>query len=216
MKRSTDITCVFATLAEAQPMLELLGAQIRTDTTFPSFRAPACGVSVAIVGMGLTAAAATMEDLLQRARPAAVLNIGIAGALHARLSVGELLRVTAVSEAADHAVPAADYLALETQSLTWLPADLRAARLVSRASPLFDPAIRDRLAATADLVDMEGACIAQRCATADVPCALLKAVSDFADDRATLLRTLEHSARRLAAALAPCLLRRPLLENRHA
>ena len=45
MKRSTDITCVFATLAEAQPMLELLGAQIRTDTTFPSFRAPACGVS---------------------------------------------------------------------------------------------------------------------------------------------------------------------------
>ena len=50
MKRSTDITCVFATLAEAQPLLELLGAQIRTVTTFPSFRAPACGVSVAIVG----------------------------------------------------------------------------------------------------------------------------------------------------------------------
>lgn len=216
MRLGPDIACVYATLAEAQPMLELLGARRRTDTPFPSFRAPTCGVSVAIVGMGLAAAAATMADLLQHARPAAVLNVGIAGALHTRLGVGDLLRVTAVSEATEHAVPMADYLTLDAQPRTWLPAGLGSARLVSRAHPLFDPAIRDRLAATADLVDMEGARIAQLCATADVPCVLLKAVSDHADDRATLLRNLEHSARRLAAALAPCLLRHPLMEIRHA
>ncbi len=216
MTRTTDITCVFATLAEAQPMLELLAAQIQTDTAYPSFRAPACGVTVVMTGMGLAAAAATMEDLLARARPAAVLNAGIAGALHSRLTIGDILRVEAVSEAADHAVPAADYLTLDAQSLAWLPPDLGGARLVSRASPLFDTAVRDRLAATADLVDMEGARIARLCAAAGVPCALFKAVSDHADDRATLLRNLEHSARRLAAALAPGLLRRPLMENRHA
>jgi len=63
------------------------------------------------------------------------------------------------------------------------------------------PAVRERLAATADLVDMEGERIARRCAAQAKPCALLKAVSDHADDRATLLRNLDASSRRLSEFL---------------
>lgn len=201
------LALLFATLAEAQPLLDAVGARPLADRPYDAYVAEpgarARPIVIAITGMGLAAAGTTLGDLLGRERPSGVVNAGIAGALHARLGIGEVLHVEGVAEADGEPVARSDFLAVDNHGFTWLARDAAPVRLVSRREPLFDTALRDRLAQTADLVDMEGARIAAGCAAAGVPCALLKAVSDHASDRATLLRNLEHGARRLADRLAP-------------
>ena len=192
---------VFATFVEARPLLEKWQAASLRDVPYELFHVPANDALVAICGMGLDAADTALDHLLEAVRPAEVVNCGIAGALHGGLAIGDLRRIAGVAEAADAAVRADAFHMLPIDDVSWLPADLRTARLVSRRAPLFEPAVRERLAATADLVDMEGERIARRCAAQATPCALLKAVSDHADDRATLLRNLDASSRRLSEFL---------------
>lgn len=209
MPAPTSLAIVYATLAEAQPLLDALQAQPCGDRPYAAYTPGTAGANVviAITGMGLAAADDGIAALLTHERPQGVVNAGIAGALHERLGVGDVRRVTAVAETDDEVVAGADFLALDPALFDWLTPAAAPMRLLSRRAPLFDAALRDRLAATADLVDMEGARIAARCAEAGVPCALLKAVSDHASDRASLLRNLEHGARRLAEHLAPPLVR---------
>jgi len=189
---------VFATWAEARPLLEIWQAAPLRDVPYELFHVPATDALVAICGMGLYAADAALGHLLEAVRPAEVVNCGVAGALHDRLAIGELLRIANVAEADDTAIATTAFRALAADDAPWLPAKLRTARLVSRHAPLFDAVVRGRLATTADLVDMEGAGIARHCAAHGTPCAMLKSVSDHADDRATLLRNLDASSRRLA------------------
>ena len=63
-----------------------------------------------------------------------------------------------------------------------------------------DPATRDRLAETADLVDMEGYAVAAACRMAGVPVRLVKHVSDTADEgaRASWLDSVHHASAELA------------------
>ncbi len=193
---------VFATWMEARPLLEAWQAAPLSDVPYELFHVPATDALIAICGMGLDAADAALDHLLDGMRPAEVVNCGIAGALHDGLSIGDLRRIDGVAEAGDAAVGASAFHTLAIDDVRWLPAGLHTARLVSRRAPLFEAEVRERLAATADLVDMEGDRIARRCAARGVPCALLKTVSDHADDRATLLHNLDASSRRLAEFLA--------------
>lgn len=193
---------VFATWREAQPLLDAWRADPLRDRPYEVFHAPAAQALIAICGMGLDAADAALDHLLEVLRPDEVVNCGIAGALHAGLAIGEIRRIDRVAKAQEDPVAVEDFHALPAGAVPWLPATLATARLVSRREPLFEPTVRSRLAATADLVDMEGERIARRCAHHGTPCALLKGVSDHADDRATLLRNLDSSSRRLADFIA--------------
>lgn len=193
---------VFATWVEARPLLEAWQAAPLRDVPYELFHVPASDALIAICGMGLDAADAALDHLLDAMRPAEVVNCGIAGALHDRLAIGDLRLVDGVAEGGNAAVAIDAFHVLALDAVPWLPPGLRAARLVSRRAPLFEAEVRGRLAATADLVDMEGDRIARRCAAQATPCALLKSVSDHADDRATLLRNLDASSRRLADFLA--------------
>ena len=193
---------VFATFVEAWPLLEAWQATPLRDVPYELFHVPTTDALVAVCGMGLDAADAALDHLLEAVRPAEVVNCGIAGALHDGLAIGDLRRIAGVAAATDTAVGVDEFHALAIDEVPWLPSDLGTARLVSRRAPLFEAAVRGRLAATADLVDMEGERIARRCAAQGTPCALLKSVSDHADDRATLLRNLDASSRRLAEFLA--------------
>lgn len=189
---------VFATWREARPLIDAWFAAPLRDRPYEIFHAPAMETLIAICGMGLDAADAALDHLLEMLRPHEVVNCGIAGALHDGLAIGEIRRIERVAEAHGTAVAAEAFHALAVDAVPWLPATLATARLVSRREPLFEPTVRSRLARTADLVDMEGERIARRCADHGTPCALLKGVSDHADDRETLLRNLESSSRRLA------------------
>ncbi len=108
-------------------------------------------------------------------------NLGIAGALSQGVAVGDILRV---GSARLHGLvlPFGDdgAIALARQG----------ARLVTTPFAVHDPALRRRLAAHADIVDMEGYAIALAARRARRPLRMIKIASDLADgrDRASLRR----------------------------
>lgn len=202
MNARGPLVIVYATLPEAAPLLATLAARALGARPYPVFVARLPGTArrlvVAVTGMGLAAADAGVERILVHETPGEIVNAGIAGALHPTHDVGAVLRIGAVAECDDDRIAAGSFVTLDPASVAWLAPPGGGVRLVSRATPVFDTALRDRLARDADLVDMEGARIAAGCARAGVPCALLKTISDRADTRAALHANLAHGARRLA------------------
>ena len=192
---------VFATRAEADPLLATFGDIVCSQSNESHLFRCGSAARLLLTGMGPDAAGRVLREELARVRPAAVVNAGIAGALHAGFGLGDLVDVEATAHAAPGAAANFDFLALVGQRPAWWPRDLRRGRLLTRTQPLFDANEAAQLAASADLVDMEGAAIAQACADAGIPCAVIKAVSDFADDRATLLSNLAGASHALAQVL---------------
>ncbi|WP_141013270.1 nucleosidase [Nocardioides sambongensis] len=162
------------------------------------------GYDVLVTGMGKTAAACAVAGRLGgcAASPNSldgltVVNLGTAGALHAR-HVGLFEPGVVLNHD------------LSADAIRALGDDPRE-RLVVGESPITlatgdvfvtDPVVRDRLAARADLVDMEGYAVAYVAAAFGVPLRILKHVSDTADESALAWNdVVDHSARALAGAL---------------
>ncbi|MGE0483906.1 MAG: hypothetical protein AB7Q81_07190 [Gammaproteobacteria bacterium] len=183
---------LFATEAEAAPLVEALAARPLAGWPAPVFGAG--DVVVAIGGMGLDAARAAVERLAAMPALRRVVNLGIAGSLTDSLRVGDVLEVAEVCSEQPHA-PA--FVTTPTGG----DRGPRVARLLSRDQPVFDPALRARLSALADLVDMEGYAVAAACAERGLDCVLLKSVSDDATDRAMLHANLARASRGLAACV---------------
>jgi adenosylhomocysteine nucleosidase len=140
------------------------------------------GIDVVVTGIGKTAAAAaTTEAVLARSRNAlTVVNIGTVGALHDGLD-GLYLPSTVINH---------DINGDAIRSLGYDPADTLDLEggdgtvLASGDVFVVDPDVRRRLAARADLVDMEGYAVVFACQRLGVPVRLVKHVSDRADDSA--------------------------------
>ncbi len=81
--------------------------------------------------------------------------------------------------------------------------ELPTAVLATGNSFISDSAVRARLAATAELCDMEGYSIAAVCQEFGVPCTLIKQVSDAADEQAsaTWAQAVDRGAQELAAVV---------------
>lgn len=195
------ILFVFATRAEADPLMAAGGEAALATSTAAHFHAYGRTTDWLVTGMGPEAAARSVRAALVRERPAMVINAGIAGALHPGFGIGDVVEVAAAAHAQVEHPGHREFLALSASRPDWWPRDLRRGRLLTRATPLFDPEEASRLATRADLVDMEGAAVAEVCAEAEIPCLLIKAVSDFADDRATLLSNLAGASHALAQVL---------------
>lgn len=151
-------------------------------------------VPVLLTGIGRIRATAALSEALARGpRPTAILNVGTAGALDdgpgsARHGVHRISRVLLhdFSHAAVRRIAGAD---------AYPPIDLDAPGDDARGGAdtkvlatgdvfVEDSATRARLAAKADLVDMEGYAIAWVARRAGVPVELIKLVSDPADESA--------------------------------
>ncbi len=190
------IAVLYATEAEARPLLDRLRVSAVDDGPCRVFRSRAAGVSalVAISGMGMVAARAACRRLVETHGARAVLNVGVCGGLGADMRPGDIYTVGLVMvETASGAEAAAT-----VRAEPW--PDLPCARLVTVTEPLFGTERRAALAAVGDVVDMEGAAVLDECAALGVACRLIKGVSDDARDgsRAALRRNLEPVARRLA------------------
>lgn len=160
------------------------------DTTLP----------VLITGVGkVNAALAVTRHLARSPRPSMIINLGTAGALRAGLhGTHEIKRVWQHDFDSDSikALTGREYgpdLTLAEEGLVLATGDV----FVS------DPALRDRLAAEAHLVDMEGYAVAAAAAAFDLPIRMVKHVSDSADDSAarSWTSTVAESSRALAAWL---------------
>lgn len=154
-----------------------------------------------ITGIGKVNAAAALATVLgQGARPLSVINLGTAGALkHGWSGIHEVATVTQHD--------------LDTEVLRSLtgrtygePIALAPAGAVLATGDAFvsDSRTRERLAAAADLVDMEGYAIAAVARMARIPARLIKHVSDSADDSAerTWRDAVDECAKSLASWVA--------------
>ena len=124
---------------------------------------------ILIIGMGpeevrrnLTASAFVGYD--------EVWNIGFAGAVDKKLPFGSIHTVSRVGR---HEQDGDRELHPEGK------------RLITFDAPLHDPVLRDLLAHQWDLVDMEGGVIAEIAMDNNIPCHLIKIVSDNADENTT-------------------------------
>ncbi|MDF7798947.1 UbiA-like polyprenyltransferase [Pontiellaceae bacterium B1224] len=147
------IGILFATQMEAQPFL---------DCGVPD------GVTVEISEeMGLEAARIATEKLVEQGCTT-IINAGVCGALNNRLERGGVYRVSMVSiEALKAAVNVGVGIGLK--------------RLVSVDEPVFDPKRKKELSKYGELVDMEGYAVARVCEAHEIPCILIKGVTDFGD-----------------------------------
>ncbi|MEU7484099.1 nucleosidase [Streptomyces sp. NPDC042319] len=154
---------------------------------------------VLLTGMGKVNAATALATVLARGtRPSGIVNLGTAGALRPGLRGTHV-----ISSVIQHDLDS-ELLATLTGEVTGAPldlADLGGPVLATGDSFIADDAARDRLAARAALVDMEGYALAHVAQEAGVPVRLVKHVSDEAGDGAdrTWQETLTACARELAA-----------------
>ncbi len=195
----------FATAPEAAPLCARLGLEVGCDQEIETSHHGTMRISVLLTGMGPTRASQSLAVSLAAARPDCVINAGIAGALSPALTVGKVVRISAVAAVDVEPPTSSQWQRMDTNVVPWLQRDLPRATLVTRATPLFDAAVRARLAGTCDAVDMEGAAVAALCEAARVPCVLLKSMSDHATDRAELHRNLACASERLAEVIAFCI-----------
>lgn len=174
---------VYATRREADPFLSRVGARERLDQPLPIFEIAGRAGIVAIVivsGMGKVAAALAAAHLVLAEGVTGLINAGLCGLLTRAhgWQVGDLLRIdTALEGDCDRFGGSEAALACTGPWCAQLPA----ARLVTCDRPVFDRSLRERLAGLGDLADMEGAAVARVAQRYQVPCALIKGISDVAD-----------------------------------
>ena len=156
----------------------------------------------ALIGVGKVSAAVGTARALAEHRPSQVLNIGTAGALHA--GYAGLYRVGRVLE---HDF---DRVSLEALTGDPFPGDI----VLDESEPtvlatgdrfIQEDALRQRLAAKAHLVDMEGYAVARVCAAFGMQLTMLKIVSDEASE--TALRSWQDAVEDSARAIAEAALR---------
>lgn len=197
------IGLIFATHTEAKPFLEWSRA-LRIDTEpFDVFQVPSKpNLFVTISGMGKVASAVACQSLIKAIKVEEIVNAGACGALQdeKRYTPGALFCITSAAEG-DHRVPDKEPQPLISDGrMDW---DLPAARLITCDRPVFDAEWRQVLAASGDLVDMEGAAVARVAAMHSVRWSMVKGITDSAGpmDRKELKRNLTTVSEKICRLL---------------
>jgi len=173
------IGLIFATGMEAGPLLAEAEAVCFENRPIALYKflpeASNTECLVAISGMGGVSAALSTQSLICIHKVERIIHAGICGALvqNESIKIGEVFRVTEAREA----LRKKKVFSLDRE---WWNA-LKGASMVTSERPVFEKDTRKRLSALGDLVDMESAVIARVAKMYDVPCSIVKGVTDFAD-----------------------------------
>ena len=140
----------------------------------------ASDLPVLVTGVGKVNAAVAVSTILGDHSPSRVVNLGTAGALRDGLAGTYVIR-SVIQHDLDDAM-----LFRLTGLHVSEPIDVADDGLTLATGDTFvtDAVVRDRLARSADLVDMEGYAVARAARVAGVPVTVVKEVSDAADDAA--------------------------------
>jgi 4-hydroxybenzoate polyprenyltransferase len=166
---------VFATEMEAKPFRE---------------RGEPEGTVTVICGMGMDAAREATEKLIRDHGCDTIINAGVCGALNNRLKRGSVYRVSTVStEHLKAAVKVGVGFGLKN--------------LVTVDEPVFQPQRKLELSKYGELVDMEGYAVARVCEELDVPCILIKGITDFGnhDGKGDIQKHIDPVSRTVAEAV---------------
>lgn len=190
-----DLLVVVALRAELKGIARELGLRKRRHRYVDA----AGGLLAACVGPGRSAGPGTRK-LVVEAQPTRVLHVGYCGGLDASLEAGDAVRVgKAVNDATGEA----------------LDLDAGEAVLVTTGEPALTPDAKRRLAErwNAAAVDTESFHVASACREAGVPCSVVKAVTDTADEGldAAVVRLVDDTGRTRGWRVARLLVTRPRL-----
>lgn len=197
---------VYATQREAQPFLSRISAESLSNQPLVLYqttveRHPKC--IVAISGMGKVAATMAAAHLVLVHRVVMLVNAGLCGrlAMVDDLAVGDLLRISSAVEGDGDCFDQPEPCAIGDSQ--WF-GQLKAARLVTCDRPVFDAARRVQLAAMGDVADMEGAAVTRVAGLYSIPWAMVKGISDLADEsgRQDVAANIDRVSGRIATVLA--------------
>jgi adenosylhomocysteine nucleosidase len=177
-----------------------------TAQPFSTFRQTGAGrrsFIATVSGMGKIAAAIAATHLVLVHRVSMLVSAGLCGRLTMQngWTVGDLFRIgTVVESDCDRFGQAEPTVVCDAP---WF-SELNAVRLVTQDRPVFDAARRSRLAGIGDLADMEGAAVARVASLYGIPCAMIKGISDAADEngRQDVASHIDWVSARIADALA--------------
>lgn len=135
---------------------------------------------VLVTGVGKVNAAIAVSTILGEYSPRQIINVGTAGGLRDGISGTHVISRVIQHDLDDDALFSLAGMRFGE------PVDLAPTGLTLATGDAFisDPVTHDRLAALADLVDMEGYAVARASLAAGVPVTLVKHVSDSADNSA--------------------------------
>ena len=125
-------------------------------------------LEIAICGVGVVECALTMARIIESKRPEAVVLCGIAGAYDRSLKVGDVVSVTVEQTATLPAVYRKSYSATLTLPLTEVVSNTV---MAVGAEPM-----------GAQVENMEGAALFALCNSYDIPCAQIRAISNYTFD----------------------------------
>ncbi|OKI12173.1 nucleosidase [Streptomyces sp. CB03911] len=164
-------------LGTISPDRPLIVVAVQEEAAYLGERLP-----VLLTGIGKINAAAALATVLARGeRPSEIVNLGTAGALRPGWE-----GTHEVVEVLQHDIdtPVLRELTGRTYGAAITLSDRKGPTLATGDLFVSDPAARDRLALSADLVDMEGYALATVARQAEVPVRLIKHVSDEAGEGA--------------------------------
>jgi adenosylhomocysteine nucleosidase len=166
---------IMATMLEAKPFVAGMSMEEIEKKPFAIFRHD--NIVLAISGIGKANAAIATAFCCQRFNPAAVCNLGAAGAADFSHPLGGAFHVTKIIE---HDRPE-----LSSQRPTIHQPDVldgfKTATLSTSDRAILDPEERRQVSRDAELMDMEGASVAQACKMFGTKCYVFKFVSDTPD-----------------------------------
>lgn len=199
---------VFAQSAEAAPTIHSLKAEpIKTETCFVWSEGDITSCYafeqgwIVISGMGIHAAQMAVSTYAHKIDE--VWNLGMAGALHGTLPIGEMCEIGTVEKY----VPAGflDPYSQECVQTIIPPLTLsqKKNRLISSDFPIHDSTHRSHLSTLGDLVDMEGYGVAYAAHHLGKKCRMWKIISDFASPggRELIRKNKAKISERIAEAL---------------
>lgn len=162
---------------------------------------------LAVCGPGKVNAALCAQNMILHYHPEWVLNLGVAGAGEEGVSIGDMVIATAAVQHDVDTSPIGDPVGMVSKiNLVEIPCDaaLRA-QLMKAASSLNDVRVHEGVIATGDqfinkgetrrhihdlfhamAVEMEGAAVAHACYMHDVPCGVVRSISDQADGQSNM------------------------------
>ena len=200
MIENASLAFVFATRMEADPFAVMVNAEMVQTEPWPVYQAEIASQRIIIIvtGMGMSSAKKAIEFIIENYVINSVYNCGVAGSLCDELVVGDIVNVTRswIYQAGEfHEI---DYpVSGHTNHLKGYLDGV----LLTIDRPVFDRHQKKFLSGVAQLVDMEGGIIAILCKQNNIPCQLIKVISDFSIERNQLALNLGNVSKELAYRL---------------
>jgi adenosylhomocysteine nucleosidase len=175
VEKDTVTGIVMATMLEAKPFV--LGMSLTQSRKKPFAVFENDNVFLIISGIGKANAAMATGYLCYKCHPARVYNLGAAGATDFSHALGENFHITEIIEYDRHELTTKRPYIHHPDILN----GFQTARLSTSDMAVLDPDDRKKISMNADLIDMEGASVAQACRKFDTKCFMFKFVSDTPD-----------------------------------